>query len=295
MTSSTRDRLALFFGVERTRPALLARAALGAESPGDTELRQVLVAQLEAGIRPDGSVGGAALPTIWRIHELCDLGRRENDPSIRALMRWVLALQGLPGAFGEGCDKERHAKRACEHYIQGFFSPGPQGVRLAPLTFPNGKVFRAEPAARFALSCLALRAALRTGGADRPLVDRHIRSLATLAAGWNTWSGFFAPDTVVAGLHALAQAGPAQQPVVASLVALVIANQVESGDWPSADLFHTLEALMATGLPDARAAVARAAPALAARQRADGTFGGMAQQERALIGLRAQLWGRESP
>lgn len=291
MTPSTRERLALYFGAERTRPALLARAALGRESPDDPELQRTLVAKLEAEIRPDGSIGGAALPTIWRVHELVDLGRGGSDPSVKALMRWILALQGKPGAFGEGCDKERHAKRACEHYLQGFFAPGPPGVRLAPLTFPNGKVFRAEPAARFALSCLALRAALRTGAGERSLIERHIRSLAALAAGWTSWNGYFAPDTIVAGLHALAQSGPAHQPAGASLVGLVATNQDASGDWPSADLFHTLEGLMATELPEARAPVGRAAPALAARQRADGTFGPTAQQERALIGLRALLWG----
>jgi hypothetical protein len=205
-------------------------------------------------------------------------------------MQWILALQGRPGAFGEGCDKERHAKRACEHYVQGFFAPGPPGVRLAPLTFPNGKAFRAEPAARFALSCLALRAALRTGAGERTLIDRHIRSLATLAVGWTRWNDFFAPDTIVAGLHALALAGPAHQPVVTSLVELIVANQDAGGEWANADLFQTLEALMATDLPVARAAVRRAGSALTARQRADGTFGGTAQQERALIGLRALLW-----
>ncbi len=294
MTPSARERLALYFGPERTRPALLARAALRLESPDDPELRRALVAELERGIRPDGSVGAAALPTIWRVHELSDLGLQGGDPSIRALMDWILALQGKPGAFGEGCDKERHAKRACEHYVQGFFAPAPPRVRLAPLTFPNGKAFRAEPAARFALSCLALRAALRTGTGERTLIDRHIRSLAALAAGWTSWSGFFAPDTIVAGLHALALAGPVHQPLVASLVGLIAANQDAGGEWSNADLFQTLEALMATDLSEARTAVRRAGTALTARQRADGTFGGTAQQERALIGLRALLWGRSS-
>jgi hypothetical protein len=41
--------------------------------------------------------------------------------------------------------------------------------------------------------------------------------------------------------------------------------------------------------------VRRAATALAARQRTDGTFGTMAQQERALIGLRGLLWASRSP
>ncbi len=294
VTSPALDRLALYFSAERTRPGLLARAALGTGSPRDPEIARTLLAGLEAEIRPDGSIGGAALPTIWRIHELSDLGRSGDDPSIKALMRWLLALQGKPGAFGEGCDKERHAKRACEHYVQGFFAPGPPGVRLAPVTFPNGKVFRAEPAARFALSCMALRAALRTGMGDQSSLDQHLRGLSALATGWTSWNGFFAPDTIVAGMHALALSGPARRPAVAALVALVAANQEPSGNWINADFFHTLDALMATDLPEAREVAGRAAHALVDRQRADGTFGGTAQQERALIGLRALLWAGEA-
>ncbi len=204
----------------------------------------------------------------------------------------MLALQGRPGAFGEGCDKERHVQRACDHYVQGFFSPAPPAVRLAPVTFPNGKAFRAEPAARFALSCLALRAALayRTRAAARS-IDHHVRSLSALATGWTELDGFFAPDAIVAGMHALALAGPEHRSVVATLVGLVAANQDASGDWPNADLFHTLDALDGQRASrGARARCGRAVPALAARQRADGTFGASAQQERALIGLRALLW-----
>ena len=158
------------------------------------------------------------------------------------------------------------------------------------MTLPNGKAFRAEPAARFSLSCLALRAALRTNFVERPAVDRHIRSLSTLATGWTGWNGFFAPDAIISGLHALALAGPGHMPVVTTLVGLVAAHQDADGSWPNADLFHILEALTATGLPEAHTAVRRAEPALAARQRADGSFGVSAQQERALIGLRALLW-----
>jgi hypothetical protein len=294
VTARVIERLALYFGAVQTRQGLLARSALGAVSPRDPEFTRSLRATLEAEIRPDGSVGGGALPTIWRVHELVDLGCGGGDQVVRALMRWLLGLQGKPGAFGEACDKERHAHRACEHYVQGFFAPAPPSVRLAPVTFPNGKVFRAEPAARYALSCMALRAALRTGAGERPSVDRHVRSLTALAGGWTGWGGFFAPDAIVAGMHALAHAGPSQRPVVAGLVALAAKHQDATGVWPNADLFHTLEALIATGLPEARESVRRAVPALTARQRADGTFGGTAQQERALIGLRALLWAGTS-
>ena len=56
-----------------------------------------------------------------------------------------------------------------------------------------------------------------------------------------------------------------------------------------------LDALRAADTPDAQVAVRRATTALVGRQRADGAFGAGAQQERALIGLRALLWAARSP
>ena len=76
---------------------------------------------------------------------------------------------------------------------------------------------------------------------------------------------------------------------------MIAAHQAPDGLGPNADLFATLEALHATGLETARTAVGRALPALADRQRVDGTFGAMAQQERALIALRAFRWAGAEP
>jgi hypothetical protein len=284
------ERLALYFGSLRTRQALLARAAIGTPDPADPALSAQLAQELAAEVRPDGSVRGAAVPTIWRAHELLDLGRTAGDPALARTLAWVLDRQGRPGAYGEGCDKTRHAQRVCEHYIGGFFSAAPASERLAPITLPNGKAFRAEPAARFAISCLALRAVLRAGLGDRPAVRRHLDSLRLLAEDWTEWTGFFAPDAIVAGLHALAQGGGEYRPTVERLVEGVSAQQRIDGQWANADLFQTIDALIASGLPSARAAVRRAVPALEERQRADGSFGATAQQERALIGVRAVVW-----
>lgn len=292
-SSALIDRIGRFFGVEATRQGVLARAALGSEDRGGELVSRLLVA-MEREIRPDGTVGGAAVPTIWRVHELVDLGRRGRDPAVHRAMTWVLGLQGKPGAFGDGCDKPRHGQRICEHYIRGFFAPAPPEQRLTPITLPNGKVFRAEPAARFAISCLALRGALRTGHTARTAVEQHVASLAALAEQWTSWSGFFAPEVIVAGMHALALAGPSHQAVVDRLVSLVGEHQAADGSWPNADLFPVLEALSATRHPRAKALIQRTRPALASRQRADGSFGSPAQQERALIALRALLWAEEA-
>jgi hypothetical protein len=287
------DRLRLYFAAASTRQGVLARQALGEPAPGDDLLAQQLVADMRAETRMDGSVAGAVVATIWRAHELLDLGCEPDQAGPVRIMGWVLQLQSKPGAFGEGCTAPRHAHRTCEHFISGFFSPAPPDQRLTPVMLPNGKVFRAEPAARFAISCLALRAALRGRLEERPSVGQHLASLLQLQEQWEEWDGYFAADAIIAGIHALAFASPPHRDVLPKLAATVAANQAEDGTWPHADLFHTLEALNSLGTAEAHAAVRRAVPALLARQRIDGSFGATAQQERALIALRSLLWAEK--
>ena len=290
MIATALDRLALFFSAEPSRQGLLARLALCRPGADDAALRERLAVRLEEELRPDGSACGGALPTIWHAHELLDLATPAAAEPARRSVQWVLHLQGRPGAYGEGCDRERHSRHLCEHYLAGFFSPGPLTERITPVTFPNGKVYRAEPAARFAISCLALRAALRAGHGDRPSVRRHVDTLAALTEQWSGWGGYFPPDLIVVVMHALAAGGAERREVVSRLAALAAAHQQEDGGWPNTDFFHALEGLRAAGTDAARAAVRRALPALLERQRPDGTFGPTAQQERALIGLRALVW-----
>jgi hypothetical protein len=290
-TGEAIERLRLYFAATTTRQGILARQALGEPAPGDNELAQRLVNDMRAEARMDGSIAGAVVPTIWRAHELLDLGCYADQMGV---MGWVFQLQGRPGAFSEGCTPPRHAHRACQHYISGFFSPAPPEQRLTPVMLPNGKVFRGEPAARFAISCMALRAALRGRMDDRPTVGQHVISLLQLQEQWEEdWDGYFSADAIVSGIHALAFAPGAQSAVLPKLTAILVRNQAADGTWPNADLFHTLEtleALNALGSAEAHAAMRRSVPALLARQRIDGSFGATAQQERALIGLRSLLW-----
>ncbi len=284
------ERLALFFASTPTRQGLLARRALARPAPDDEELVRHLIGQLEEESAAVERTEGAAVPTIWRAHELMDLGAAESHCD--RVLEWILRLQGKPGAFSQGCSRIRHAHRVCEHFISGFFSPAPPEQRHAPVMLPNGKVFRADPAARFAISCLALRAALRGGWGDRAAVQRHLASLHQLQEQWSDWSGYFAADVIVAGVHALALS-PLSDQLRDRLSSLIAAHQAPDGTWPTADLFHTLEALLALGTSPARAAIRRAVPPLLSRQRIDGTFGSTAQQERALIGLRSLIWAKQ--
>jgi hypothetical protein len=287
------ERLRLYFAEGSTRQAVLARQALEQPAPGDEVLARRLVDDMRAETRMDGSISGEVVATIWRAHELMDLGCAGDHAGTVRVLGWVLALQNKPGAFSEGCNAPRHAHRTCEHFISGFFSPAPPAQRFAPLMLPNGKVFRAEPAARFAVSCLALRAALRSRLEERPPIEQHLLSLAQLQEQWEDWNGYFAADAIVAGIHALAFAAPPHRELLPKLATVIAANQADDGSWQQADLFHTLEALHALHTPEAHAAVRRAVPALLARQRIDGSFGSTAQQERALIALRSLIWAQK--
>jgi hypothetical protein len=284
------ERLRLFFAEGTTRQAIIARQVLRQPADDDELLASRLVDDMRAETRMDGSIGGDVVATIWRAHELMDLGCAGDHAGTVRVLGWVLGLQTKPGAFSDGCSAPRHAQRMCEHFISGFFSPAPWEQSFAPVMLPNGKLYRAEPAARFAVSCLALRAALRGRLEHRPQVRHHLLSLIQLHEQWNDWNGYFGPDAIIAGIHALAFASREHQDILPKLSALIAANQLEDGSWQQADLFHTLEALHALRTPEAHAAVRRAVPALLKRQRIDGSFGSTAQQERALIALRCLVW-----
>lgn len=285
-------RLAKFFEKLATRPGVLARRALGRLTDSDQALRDRLIKEMRGETRLDGSVGGAAVPTIWRAIELMELGHHGDQVGVIRVMGWILNLQERPGAFGEDCTDQRHSNKVCQHYIGGFFSAAPPHERLSPVSLPNGKVFRSEGSARFAVSCLALRAALMADNERRPAIQRHLESLAVLRETWTSWNGYFTPDAIVSALGALAVAPPPFRDLLPDLSDFVAQHQNADGTWPNADLFHVLEALVAAGTLKAKLAVCQAVPMLLERQRPDGSFGSTSREERALIGLRALLWAR---
>ena len=261
------EQLRLYFAPLATRQGILARKTLGQPAPADEALSRELRDRMLGEIRGDGGVNGGVVGTVWRAHELLDLGCATDHPVWIRLMDWLVDLQRRPGAFSQGCTPVRHSLRACEHFISGFFSPAPPEQRIAPVMFPNGKVFRAEPAARFAVSCLALRAVLRGGLSDRQQVERHTTSLLRLHPQWEVWSGYFAPDVIVAGIHALAFATGSHRRLISQVGKSIVAHQAEDGTWAQADLFHTIDALLAMGTTEARRSKGSACPADAATGR----------------------------
>jgi hypothetical protein len=276
------EGLAQWFEPRSTRPAILARAALGRPLPDDASFTERNIAQLRAETRMDGSVRGDLVATAWRAIELIDLGHGPDQAGTVRVVGYLLARQDEPGAYGKGIARPEHAGRE----LSGFFSPGATGEQLAPMIFPTGAVFTEEADARYAASCLALRAALKAHQEKRPQVQAHLASLASLASDWGNAA---MPVTLACStLHGLALSLPPERDALPGLVQR-IAKAQQDGAWPDVDLFHALQALLA--VPDAAATevIARAVPVLLSLQAADGGFGGVGSvaEERGWIAVRA--------
>lgn len=239
------------------RPGLLARQLLGREAPGDAKLAELLVNERRARSRMDGSIGGSLVKTAWAAWEMMDLGTDGMSGGLDRLVSWTLAQVESANPTVDG----------------------------APVTLPNGAVFADPEAAAFAARCLGLRVVLRARKEARPAVARLV---AQLADGPQ-------PSTLnlsASALAALALVPPPHRRHLDGLVQRLGKAQGAGGDWPDAELFHMLEALVLAGIRPARAVVARAAPALLARLGNDGGFDHVPpddpiHDERSLIGVRA--------
>ncbi len=279
-------RLAAFFQGRETRQGILARRLLGHSDARDRVAAEQLIRERRRQTRMDGSVKASLLWTAWAGWEFMDLGCALTDAPVVRTLGYALAQQDRAGHFAEGCDEGRHARRLCNHFLQGFFSPGARDVPIAPLTFPSGVVVVGEEDARFAVSCLALRVALRAHHEERPFVQRHIESLLELPGLWDTWNEDWIPDLAFFALGALGLAPPRFAPRLEAIVGQLVRHRRPDGSWPDAHLFHTLDTLLSVPVPAAQAAVRHAAPLLSTLQRENGGFDDGDDEERALIALR---------
>ena len=288
------DRAGTYFAGRDTRPGLVARRLLGASKPDDARLADVLMRERRARPRGDGSVGGDLVATAWLAWEMMDLGAPPDSHAVHRSVGWILGRQEKDGSFGEGCTPRRHELRLCEHAIGGFFSYRSPGRTVRRLTLPTGATVSSDQGARFLASCFALRTVLRAGQEERTLVRRHVGSLLALPKMWDTWGGLWAPTLTVGALAAIAWAPPpfrGQLPILAEHLAL---NQKPDGSWRNLDIVHAVDALVAVPLPQAKEAVALAAPRLAKMQTQKGTVGGGPYaEERSLVALRGWLIARE--
>lgn len=317
------ERASAYFDVRDTRAGVVARQLLGRSRADDERLTALLVRELRAKIRGDGSVGGDLVATAWLAWELMDLGLGLGDEPVRRTVKWLLGRQDKDGS--QNCLPRRHEITANAHSIGGFFSYRSSGRTVRRLVLPNGSSAVSDQGARFMASCYALRTVLRAGqleaqalaqhpGPGRPvfrtpakaprpkpplgildlsLVRRHVGSLLALPKMWDTWGGLWQPTLTVGALAAIAW-GPmpfrAQLPILAEHLAL---NQKPDGSWRNLDIVPAVDALASVQVPQAREAVALAAPKLAKLQSPKGAIcSGPRAEERSLAALRGWLVAR---
>lgn len=275
-----------FFADRETRAGVVARRLLSRPRPSDSQLIEHLDRERRRRTRMDGSADGSLLQTAWTVLELLQLDFRPDHAGLVRMVGYVLGRQNQAGRFGEGCTPERHAHGTCQHFVVGFFSPGGTDFPVGPLTFPWGVTVRPEDDARFAVSCLALRAALRARQEGRQSVRDHVQSLLDLRSLWNAWGGEWAPDQVFFALAALAAAPLAFRDQVERNAAWVAERQRADGGWTGANPIHALEAMLQVPTEPARQAVRRGAGAVQ-RMAGDGAlFSDGADEEMSLVGVR---------
>ena len=319
------DRAVVYFDGRETRAGLVARRLLGRVRPEDARLEASFVRERRRKIRSDGSMGGDLVATAWLAWELMDLGLRAEDEPVRRTVKWLLGRQDKDGA--DLCLPRRHAFAVNEHSIGGFFSFRAGGRAIRRLVLPDGGTAVSDQGSRFLASCFALRSVLRAGQLEAetlahaqaaenhysvhraksaakpkpvlgilnlPLVRRHVGSLLALPKMWDSWGGLWQPTLTVSALAAIAWAPlpfRSQLPILAEHLAL---NQKPDGSWRNLDIIHAVDALVSVQLPQAREAVALAAPKLAKLQTPKGTVGtGPHVEERTLAALRGWLVARE--
>jgi hypothetical protein len=318
------ERAAVYFDGRETRAGVVARRLLRRYRPDDERLVAALVRERRSRLRSDGSVGGDLVATAWLAWELMDLGRGPEEDGVRRPVKWLLSRQDRDGA--EACLPRRHEISLDGHSIGGFFAYRSKGRAVRRLVLPDGAAAVSDQGARFLASCFALRSVLRAGqieaeeharseaaarrlrtpsssrrGArgpvgilELPLVRRHVGSLLALPKMWDTWGGLWQPTLTVSALAAIAWAPlpfRAQLPILAEHLAL---NQKPDGSWRNLDIVHAVDSLVSVPLPQAREAVALAAPKLARFQNPKGVIGaGPRAEERTLAALRGWLVARE--
>jgi hypothetical protein len=279
-------RAQAFFAERQTRPGVLARRILGTALPGDTQLVGHLERERRRRTRMDGSVEGSLVTTAWTAMELLQLEYPPDHAGVVRIVGYVLARQGQPGRFGEGCTEERHARGVCQHFLPGFFSPAPIDVPLGPLTFPIGVTVRQEDEARFAASCFALQTVLRARHERRQPVRDHVLALLELTPLWNAWGGDWAPDLVFFALAAVA-AGPLDyRDRVDEVTGWVADRQRSDGTWAGADPVHALDAMLRVPNDPARSAVHRGRQVVEQLADEGALFAEDDQEERSLVALR---------
>ena len=280
-TTTPLEKLTGYFDRRNTRQGWLARRIQERPFDSDAMLRDQLIRSAWGALGP---ASADPLRTVALVEALVDL-EAPADRVARGVVS-LLGTAGRPGAFGEGCTAARHAHRVCEHFLGGFFAVAASTARVAPASLPNGRVYRVESQARFAMSCWILQVLIRAGQLGEQSIQRHLDSFLHLLPEWEQWDDFLIPDLAFSALGALGVATERWRPTLDTLIRLVADQQLADGTWPRVDFFNALDGLARVHHPLVTPMLDRALPGLLQRQREDGSFGNLAAEDRGLVALR---------
>jgi hypothetical protein len=146
-----------------------------------------------------------------------------------------------------------------------------------------------EEEARFAASCLALRAVLRAGEDRRDVVREHTSSLLASGCFQDPWRRGTNPDLFFFAIGALVHGPLADRSRLASRLDEAAAAQREDGTWHETALFNALEMISGATAPQVHRITARLVPLLCSMQRPSGAFDEAGNEEWALIAVRTLL------
>lgn len=276
-------------GISRARGWLSERrdyyGFLGRQSSrrGAPEMGGHLRGDILARQGPDGSWGEDLVATSEAAWQLLDLGMRREASAIQRALEWLYSRRDAEGAYGEGCTPARHEQGICEHYLRGFFSPGPAD-QSQEITLPNGQSMTSDASARLLASERALRTVLRIKADDLRARD----SVAGLRGVplYLEYGGTFTPALLVGALQPLAGSPGAPSGELTAGLDTLAANQAKDGTWPNVELFFVLETLLEVPAARALPMFERALPGLLKAQYNNGAWGRRYQAAQTWIGLQ---------
>lgn len=237
---------------------------------GAPELAGHLRGDLRARQEADGSWDGDLVTTVETLWRLLELGLPADAPAVSGALTWMYGLRDQEGSYGAGCTPARHEQGICEHYIGGFFSPGPAD-EAQEVTLSNGQAVTSDAGARLLISERALRCALRA----RPDDARASASIAGLKGLplFLEYGGTFTPAVLVGAVQALAWVPGVALPELEAGLETLGSAQEDDGAWPNVEFFFLLEALLEVDHAAARDMLLRAAPRLLDTQHKYGAWG----------------------
>jgi len=238
---------------------------------GAPELARHLRGDLMAKQGSDGSWNSgdlaASAEAIWR---LLDLGLGTDSLAVSRGLDWLYSRRDAEGAYGSGCTPARHEQRVCEHFLSGFFSPGPSD-EPQEITLGNGQTVSADASARLLASARGLRSALRAKPGD-PRANASVSGFRGLPL-YLEYGGTFTPAVLVGALQALAWVQGVWSSELAAGLETLAAAQEEDGCWPNVEFFFVLETLLEVNHPVAWQMLKRAIPRILEIQHRYGAWG----------------------